>query len=91
MIDKKPDLNIENVTRNGQHIAIIIRSDYLPFKTNFVTPEHYYQQTGFVVYPKEGIIKRHSHLPLKRYPLPGWHKGSAARPQRLFRDRALCH
>lgn len=58
---------IEHITWNDQHIATIIRANYLPDQTTFVTPDHYYQQTGFVVYPKDGIIKRHAHLPLQRH------------------------
>ena len=58
---------IEHITWNDQHIATIIRAGYLPEETTFVTPEHYYQQTGFVVYPKGGIIKRHAHMPIQRH------------------------
>ncbi len=59
--------HIETITWHGQHIATIIRADFLPDKTTFITPDHYYQQTGFVVYPKDGVIKRHLHLPLQRH------------------------
>lgn len=58
---------IEQVTWNGQHIATIIRSDYLPQQTTFISPDSYYQQAGFVVYPKDGVVARHSHLPLQRH------------------------
>lgn len=58
---------IEHVMWHDQHIATIIRSGFLPTETTFVTPDHYYQQTGFVVYPKGGVIQRHSHLPIQRH------------------------
>ena len=58
---------VEQITWNGQHVATIIRKDYLPDRTTFVTPDNYYQQAGMVVYPKGGIIKRHLHLPIQRH------------------------
>lgn len=39
----------------------------MPSETTFISPDSYYQQLGFVIYPKEGVIVRHSHLPLQRY------------------------
>jgi hypothetical protein len=58
---------VEQITWMGQHVATIIRKDYLPDKTTFVTPDNYYQQAGMVVYPKGGVIKRHLHLPIQRH------------------------
>lgn len=58
---------IQHVTWSHQHIATIIRAEYAPDQTQFVTPDHYYQQAGFVVYAKGGDIRRHSHLPLQRH------------------------
>jgi hypothetical protein len=63
----KPMDGIEHVDWHGQHIATIIRALVQPDKTTFVTPDSYYQQAGFVVYPKNGIIPRHLHLPLQRH------------------------
>jgi hypothetical protein len=60
-------LGVEHVGWQGQHIATIIRRDYLPTKTTFVTPDSYYQQGGFVVYPAGGEVPRHMHLPLQRH------------------------
>jgi quercetin dioxygenase-like cupin family protein len=65
-IEKSTDL-IEHVTWHEQHIATIIRAQYIPAETTFVTPDAYYQQAGFVVYPQGGVIRRHSHLPLQRH------------------------
>ena len=58
---------VDHITWRDQYIATIIRAEYLPDKTTFVTPDDYYQQAGFVVYPKGGVISRHSHLPLQRH------------------------
>jgi hypothetical protein len=58
---------IEHITWNDQHIATIIRRDYMPDTTTFISPDSYYQQAGFVVYPKGGEVARHSHLPLQRH------------------------
>jgi len=58
---------VEHVTWHDQHIATIIRKDYMPEATTFISPDSYYQQAGFVVYPKEGVVARHSHLPLQRH------------------------
>jgi hypothetical protein len=58
---------VEHIRWHDQHIATIIRKNYSPESTTFVTPYSYYQQTGFVVYPKGGIVRRHSHLPLQRH------------------------
>jgi hypothetical protein len=58
---------VEHIGWKGQHIATVIRADYLPEKTTFVTPDSYYQQAGFVVYPQHGEVPRHTHLPLQRH------------------------
>lgn len=57
----------EHITWNDQHIATIIRRDFMPETTTFISPDSYYQQLGFVVYPKDGVVVRHSHLPLQRH------------------------
>ncbi len=61
------DNSVENITWHGQRIATIIRRDYTPLETTFISPDSYYQQLGFVVYPKDGVVARHSHLPLQRH------------------------
>ena len=58
---------IEHIMWHDQNIATIVRADFMPDETTFVTPDKYYQQTGFVVYPKDGIIPRHVHYPLQRH------------------------
>jgi hypothetical protein len=58
---------VEQITWQGQHIATIIRRHFLPDKTVFISPDCYYQQAGFVVYPEGGVVARHTHLPLQRH------------------------
>ena len=65
--DKPTRDPIEHIMWHDQHIATIIRHDYLPHETTFVTPDSYYQQAGFVVYPKDGHVHRHAHLPIERH------------------------
>jgi hypothetical protein len=60
-------LGVEHIGWHGQHIATVVRHNYLPTKTTFVTPDSYYQQGGFVVYPAGGQVPRHMHLPLQRH------------------------
>jgi mannose-6-phosphate isomerase-like protein (cupin superfamily) len=57
----------EWIERNGKPLAFIIRASVMPDKTEFLTPNDFKQQVGFVVYPKGGEIKRHVHLPLERH------------------------
>ena len=57
----------EWIERNGKPLAFIIRASVAPDKTTFLTPDHFKQQVGFVVYPKGGTIQRHVHLPLERH------------------------
>ena len=38
-----------------------------PQKTTFLTPPEFKQQVGFVVYPADGRIVPHLHLPLERH------------------------
>lgn len=58
---------VEQITWREQHIATIVRACHAPRSTTFITPDSSYQQAGFVVYPKNGMVKRHAHLPLQRH------------------------
>lgn len=64
---ESPGKSVLHITWNDQHIATIIRRDFMPSETTFISPDSYYQQLGFVVYPKGGVVARHSHLPLQRH------------------------
>ena len=57
---------VEHITQRGQCLAIIIRHNFLPQKTTFLTPTDYKQQIGFIVYPAGGEVPRHVHRPLHR-------------------------
>ena len=41
--------------------ALFIKSKYKPEKTQFLTPDKYNQQIGFIVYLKDEKIKNHTH------------------------------
>jgi hypothetical protein len=57
---------IEQITWNGALLALIIRAEFQPDQTTFLTPPALKQQVGFIVYPQNGVIARHVHLPLRR-------------------------
>ena len=57
---------IEHINADGQTLAIIVRSQYKPDSTVFLTRPNYKQQVGFVVYPAGGEIARHSHRKIER-------------------------
>ena len=57
---------IEHITWNGKPLAYIIRAQMNPERTTFLTPPEFNLQVGFVVYPADGEIARHVHLPLER-------------------------
>jgi hypothetical protein len=46
--------------------SIIIRREYQPSETTFITSPELAQQVGFVVYPAGGVIKRHIHKNVDR-------------------------
>jgi mannose-6-phosphate isomerase-like protein (cupin superfamily) len=57
---------ISTILDNETVIAIHIPSGYSPEKTEFVTPDSYKQQVGFVVYPSQGEIVPHIHHEMER-------------------------
>lgn len=57
---------IEWIKRNEHVLAIIIPAEYEPDATEFITPDSYKQQVGFVVYPKGGEIVPHIHHEMER-------------------------
>ncbi len=46
--------------------TVIIRREYQPTETTFITNPDLAQQVGFVVYPAGGVIKRHIHKTVDR-------------------------
>lgn len=57
---------IEKITWEDKILAYIIRAEVNPEKTTFLTPLEFNLQLGFVVYPAQGEVARHVHLPLER-------------------------
>ncbi len=53
--------------KDGQKIlAVIMTAEYLPDKTECITPDDYKQQLGFIVYEKGKTITLHLYRPVKR-------------------------
>ncbi len=60
-------MSIEYIkTKNDILTTIIIQRDFRPNNTTFVTSPELAQQVGFVVYPADGVIKRHIHKNVDR-------------------------
>ena len=57
---------IEWVRDGGQVLAILIPARYAPARTEFITPDSYNQQVGFIVYPPGGAVAPHRHRALER-------------------------
>ena len=60
------DSVVEQVVHDGQCLACIIRARLAPSETQFVTPNDWGQQVGFIVYKAGSEIARHRHRPLER-------------------------
>ena len=56
----------ELVVSDGAELGRIVRADFAPQATTFVTPDHFRQQLGFIVYRAEQEIERHRHNPVQR-------------------------
>jgi hypothetical protein len=57
---------IETISWNGQALAYIIRAEFAPSQTTFLTPPDLKQQVGYVVYPGGSEIPRHTHRDIER-------------------------
>lgn len=57
---------IEWIKNGEQVLAIIIPADYTPSASEFITPDTYKQQVGFIVYPRDGEIVPHIHREVER-------------------------
>jgi len=58
--------NVERIASRGGVLCLIVRAEFRPQATTFLTPPEYKQQVGFVVYPAGGEVARHLHRPLER-------------------------
>jgi hypothetical protein len=56
----------EIADRGGRRLAMILRADLRPAVTDFVTPDEASFQVGFIVYPADGAVQRHTHRPIHR-------------------------
>jgi len=57
---------VEKIIKDGIIYAIIIKSDYEPQKTEFITEKEDLQQIGFIIYEAGGTIQPHYHKFNKR-------------------------
>jgi hypothetical protein len=58
--------SMEQIYWKDQPLAYIIHTQELPQKTTFLTPPEFKQQVGFIVYPQNGEVARHTHRALQR-------------------------
>ena len=72
---------IEIIKDGDLILSMIIRSSVMPGKTTFITPDDFYQQAGFVVYPAGEKIASHTHKPIERHLI--------GTPETLFVRRGL--
>ena len=59
--------DIERIAWQGESLVYIIRVNFLPNETTFVTPPEFKQQVGYIVYSEGNEIKRHVHRSLERH------------------------
>jgi len=57
---------IEWIKCDDRVLALVISAQHSPGASEFVTPDTYKQQVGFIVYPKDGEIQPHLHHEMER-------------------------
>ena len=57
---------IEIVNDGDAPLAYFVRAGWMPEKSTFVTPDHFGQQMGMIVYGAGQAIQPHLHLPVVR-------------------------
>lgn len=57
---------VEIISSDGVELCYVVKADYEPAETTFITRPEYKQQVGFIKYGAGGRIARHVHLPLER-------------------------
>jgi hypothetical protein len=56
-----------NWIKDGDNVlAMLVRNEFMPTATEFLTPLDYKQQLGYIVYGKGKSIAPHDHKPLQR-------------------------
>jgi hypothetical protein len=62
------DMNgVEWIVAGDRPLAIIIRREFEPEASQFITLPQHAQQVGFIKYSEGGSIMPHSHTPLERH------------------------
>ena len=57
---------VEIIATQGRPLAYIVRANWSPAKTEFLTPDSFSLQMGMIVYGKGQAITPHLHLPVVR-------------------------
>jgi hypothetical protein len=57
---------IEWIKSGDRVLGVIVPAGYEPAASEFVTPDTYKQQVGFIVYPSDGSIEPHVHREMER-------------------------
>jgi len=57
---------VEIISDGEQPLAYLIRGNWMPQKTEFLTPDHFGQQVGMIVHSADEDIPPHLHLPVLR-------------------------
>lgn len=57
---------IEIIRDGDEPLAYFVRAGWMPTKTQFLTPDHFGQQMGMIVYGEGEEIRPHLHLPVVR-------------------------
>ncbi len=58
--------HVQIIETRGRALAYIVRSNWTPGKTEFLTPDTFSLQMGMIVYGKGQSITPHLHLPVVR-------------------------
>ena len=57
---------IQRICDGKIELAYVVPVGFVPDKTTFLTPDHFRQQLGFIVYGAGTEIPRHKHIPIER-------------------------
>ena len=58
---------VEKIEAGGSLLALVVRAEFNPATTTFVTSNDLLLQLGFIVYPAGSVIARHRHLRVERH------------------------
>ena len=66
MSDERKSNPLEIISDDDTPLAYIVTAGWKPERTTFLTPDHFGQQMGMIVYKAGEEIKPHVHLPITR-------------------------